>query len=81
MWERFCYQLFAQAFGHIRHDMQVLYLYLEGVLLLALANGNDSIQQAKENPSCPPGMQSQNEAESFSTNIIAWAAMHLLNSN
>lgn len=75
-------QLFAKAFGHIRHNMQVLYLYLEGVLLLALANGNkDSTQQEKESPSCPPGMQSQNEAVTFCTTIIACVAMYLPNSN
>lgn len=74
-------QSFVPAFGHIRHDMQMLYLYLEGALLLALVNGNDNTQRAKPSPSCPPGRQSQNKVVSFSTNIIACFAIYLLNYN
>lgn len=53
------HQCFTPAFGYIVHAMdmqkQMLYVHLEGVLLLTLVNGNSFSQQLQERPSCLPG--------------------------
>lgn len=68
MWQRFC---FFQTIGRIWHNMQRLYLYLEGALLLVLVNGNNNTQRAKQNLSCPPGRQPWNKVADFYTNFNA----------